>query len=406
MKIQYLLLILSVLLLFACSDNEKPEGDLTFIVYMAADNSLSEYALLDICQMEMADFDPSRVNVIVQADFLYTEDNPACRRWRILPDGINDEIITSPVIEELGEIDSGDWHSLTDFYNWAVDEYPAQNYVLSIWSHGNDWYSYSSTPNHFCPDHESSSWFDIPGKDLQQAFRHFNCEPDLVILDACNMQSLEVLAEIAGDTDRICSSTDIVPSLGFPYHDILTSLSADLPAAINYDVIPHLYVDSYLPFMGSQNYQGEINQPVGASMIKSEVLSDSLLVMIADLVDYALNNTVAPEVFLAARAQCYEFNDLEMNVDLFQFVSFLMEEEIDSELYNICSGIKALMFINRDYYNYPSYDLANILVTFPETANRESWNNLQEQYRLLDFHLLTGWADFINWLISGNVGYI
>ncbi|MCF7920821.1 MAG: hypothetical protein K9N06_12995 [Candidatus Cloacimonetes bacterium] len=400
MKVKYLIMIVAGLFLFACSENEKTEKELTFLVYMAADNSLSEFATSDINQMELADFDPEKTNVIVQADFLYNAEDPSCRRWQIYPDGLYDEIVSSPVIDQLGEIDSGDWHSLTTFYNWAVAEYPADEYVLSIWSHGNDWYSYPANPNHFCPDFDSSSWFDIPGKDLQQAFQHFKRKPALVIFDACHMQSLEVLSEIISYTSKICGSTDIVPNQGFPYHDVISSLAVESPIS-NYDILPQIFVDSYRTG-GSQNYQGQINQPVNASIINTDVLADTILTNISELVTYSLNNNVDRQKFLTARERCYEFNDLSIDVDLFQFLNFLLENDLETDLYNISSRLAQQIFINRDYYNYPSYFLGNILITFPEEADLDHWINLRDQYYQLDFHILTGWGDFISWLLEAD----
>jgi len=385
----------------SCSSEDKDKKALTFLVYMAADNSLTDFVFPDMSQMERANFDPDQVNVIVQADLIYYAEDSSCRRWQIMPDDTYDEIVTSPVIEQMGEIDTGDWYSLKEFYNWGVTNFPAENYILTIWSHGNDWYSYPATPNHFCPDNLSTSWFDIPGKDLQNAFQRFKVKPDLVIMDACHMQSLETVSEMADYANIVCGSTDTVPELGLPYNDVITSLYNDLPNSLNYGDIAQIYVDSYRPG-GSQNTLGNITQPINMSVIESSIITGSIQPLVAEFVNYVLENEPDRELFLDIRSQCYEFNDLSMNIDLFQFVMKLNESDIDVELSDICSRLGELIFSDRDFYNYPSYYVGNIQVTFPKLVDLDNWNNLQDQYHLLDFDIMTNWSGFINWLMYAN----
>jgi hypothetical protein len=42
-------------------------------------------------------------------------------------------------VQELGEVDMGDPQALTDFIVWAVENYPAEHYMIVIGSHGGGW---------------------------------------------------------------------------------------------------------------------------------------------------------------------------------------------------------------------------------------------------------------------------
>ncbi|MBN2830237.1 MAG: hypothetical protein JXR56_07950, partial [Candidatus Cloacimonetes bacterium] len=97
-----MLLITSVTLVAATAD-------WTILVYMAADNGLSEAALSDIDEMERATPSGS-VNIIVQADLsdVFNEDGRAYR-YKIQHDEVDE--VTSPIVGSLGEIDSGDWRT-------------------------------------------------------------------------------------------------------------------------------------------------------------------------------------------------------------------------------------------------------------------------------------------------------
>ncbi|MDP8209199.1 MAG: clostripain-related cysteine peptidase [Candidatus Stygibacter australis] len=387
---------LSALFLSSCTVKTPPHKAVTFMVYMAADNSLSEFALTDIDEMERAHFNNSEANVIVQADQAVYAENPYCRRWEIVADSLYDDQVSSPLIDELGEIDSGDWHSLAAFYNWCVDNYPAERYVLSIWSHGNDWYSYATNPNKFCVDSQSNSFISITEGELELAFRAFDEYPDLVILDACHMQSIEVLSEISPWCNYISGSTDLIPDSGYPYDEIITAVCR----ALNYDysAIPDIYVNSYKPG-GSQNPTGMLNQAVCASLIETEVFNDEILNSVAEFVVYCLDH---PEVFsdlMSARAGCFEYNDLEIDVDLLEFCWKLTDLTNDPELAELAAKLNEELITANNFYNYPAAYAGNLLITFPEISDSETWMNLRNDFYKLNFNQLTNWGELINKIV-------
>jgi len=94
----------------------------TVLLYMAADNNLAEMGRLDINSLESV-AQPANLNLIVQADF-----PEGAKRYKIQQD--NSEQITSPVLANLGTINSGDPNTLNSFIKWGFNRYPAQSKTL------------------------------------------------------------------------------------------------------------------------------------------------------------------------------------------------------------------------------------------------------------------------------------
>lgn len=119
-------------------------ADWTILSFLSADNDLEKNALFDINEMEAAGPAPN-INLIIQLDrpqFGYNDGaNNFGEAVRIKIQKDNDRVkITSPVVMKLGSsVNSGDPKTLSDFIEWGIKNYPAQRYMLVLWSHGSGW---------------------------------------------------------------------------------------------------------------------------------------------------------------------------------------------------------------------------------------------------------------------------
>ena len=121
----------------------------TFMVYLDADNDLEKFGIADFNEMETVG-STSDVQIVVQMDRIpgYDATNgdwTDTRRFRVIKDN-DTKTISSPVLQNLGEVNMGDPQSLVDFVNWAKTNYPADHYCLVLWDHGGGWrkpYKYS-----------------------------------------------------------------------------------------------------------------------------------------------------------------------------------------------------------------------------------------------------------------------
>lgn len=226
----------AMLFLLACHHPDpqrhapEPEPERwTVFVYMNGDNDLEEYVVHDLNELE-AGGSSAYVDVIVQADRIEGYDDrdgdwTGTRRYRIEADA-DLETVTSPVIEELGELDMGDPAVLADFLAWGDAEYPADHRVLALWDHGDGW---TIAPS------EAVSWDDTDGNDLSIAEGELAAgleaaDPfDIVAFDACNMANWEVGHALAPYADFMVASEATVGGEGLQYTPLLTLLR-DAPA--------------------------------------------------------------------------------------------------------------------------------------------------------------------------------
>lgn len=112
----------------------------TVMVFLNGDNNLEKYALQDFREMAKVG-STEKVNVIAQFDRngVYEVTTPQwsdCLRFRIEKDM---EPIPANSIERLGEVNMGKGEVLASFVRWAIQNFPANRYMLDVWDHGQGW---------------------------------------------------------------------------------------------------------------------------------------------------------------------------------------------------------------------------------------------------------------------------
>ena len=203
----------------------------TFLVFLNADNSLEPWGIEDVNAMEMVG-SSAEVDIIVQMDRIIGYDTSngdwtGCRRMRIERDS-DPATITSPVLQEMGELDMGDWQVLRDFVQWGTTNYPAEHYVLVLWNHGNGWRSATAESRN--PLTRGVSFDDTSGTNISipDLPRALDVQPrlDIISFDACLMQMTEVAYELRHFGRIMVGSEDNWPNEGYPYQTFLATLVA------------------------------------------------------------------------------------------------------------------------------------------------------------------------------------
>ncbi len=215
----------------------------TFMVYMAGDNNLDGAALRDIAEMAKAG-STKDVHVLVQLDRI---EDQKTRRFRITPGGG----FKKDCIESFGDTNTGDPQILYSFAKWAVDNYPADRYALILWNHGSGWWedakSRAAGPagnrprrplfRHAFPQaHRSICYDDTSGGDaldnrelrvvLAGICALLGRKIDLLGMDACLMNMVEVAYQLRDSVQVIVGSEIEEPFDGWPYAEILSRLIA------------------------------------------------------------------------------------------------------------------------------------------------------------------------------------
>ena len=244
----------------------------TILAYLAADNDLEGAALADIKEMERVGSRPGQVEIVVQVDRGASDDRPngdwhTARRYYITR-GRSRRRITSTLLADLGDVNTGDPRVLEDFLAFGVRAYPAERYALIIWNHGSGVYvpeemlAVSGARSHggvggvpdimplqphspFPAMSEPVPRLDPLGFGLAYDDRSGDCldtleiervlatghrllgrKIDLVGMDACLMAMLEIAWQIRDHARVLVASEEIEPGTGWPYAAILRDLIA------------------------------------------------------------------------------------------------------------------------------------------------------------------------------------
>lgn len=200
----------------------------TFMVYMAADNTLTVPGLINLDQMDAAGMNPE-VQVVMQAEFSPQQfanygvpaaaanipSNFNTFRYFISTGG-NLRLGPETAVTDIGNRDMTSPVTLRDFVNYSKATYPAERYALVLWNHGGGFTGLiedeTSNPGHFMSLDDMASALTGVGA------------LDLVAFDMCLMAGYETLAKLQGITKYALFSEAEVPGAGFPYTDALRVL--------------------------------------------------------------------------------------------------------------------------------------------------------------------------------------
>lgn len=226
----------------------------TWLVYLATENNVTRRGAESIEKMRLGlKGAGAGVRVLVQQDA-----SGGCVRWEVRPEG-------PPLSREsLGAVNSGDPNVMLDFLKWGAQLAPAERYTVIIWSHGTGWepgegdeqatavpgersegvaVPYSSVFSNtaaaldaLATDDREIARDDGTGQSLDTielgrvlgAFTKTIGRPvDLLVMNACQMASLEVAYQLREYVGCFVASEVNMSSRGLPYDTILPALAAE-----------------------------------------------------------------------------------------------------------------------------------------------------------------------------------
>ncbi|HNW45283.1 MAG TPA: clostripain-related cysteine peptidase [Elusimicrobiales bacterium] len=194
-----------------------PQKEWTILVFLNAKNDLESFGMGDMNEMERIG-SGKKFNVVVQLGRTPGEDASdgdwsGVRRYYMLQDK-DQKKINSPMLENLGMADMGDYRELVKFVNWGKQKYPAEKYLLIVWNHGAGWPGISF-------DGDTGNYITTP--QLAGALAATG-GVDVMATDACLMQMAEVAYELKDFAKYIVGSEETIPGKGYGYHKILRRL--------------------------------------------------------------------------------------------------------------------------------------------------------------------------------------
>jgi len=113
--------------------SQQEKKPYTLLVYIAGDNDLRSFVARNIQQMN-AVASNQNLNILIHLDIKISSNQKVTRRYFIAS---RDNIINTNLGDSTTQVmDSGDPTTLISAIQWAVKEYPAENYILILWDHG------------------------------------------------------------------------------------------------------------------------------------------------------------------------------------------------------------------------------------------------------------------------------
>lgn len=301
----------------------KNQKEWTIMVFLNAKNDLERFGIKDMNEMEMVG-SSDQVNIVVEMGRIKGYDSSngdwtGVKRFLIKKD-TDTNIINSPVIQEMGERDMGDYKNLADFVKWAKKTYPAKKYMLIVWNHGSGWEKSKGGKATKGISYDEASGNHINTPQLGLALKEAG-KVDVYGSDACLMAMAEVIYEIKDSATYIVGSEETEPGDGYTYNTLLAPLIAK--PTMGPAELAKLTVDAY-----SDHYK-EIGEGSTQAYVRAEKI-DEFLKLVNEFA-YAMSQSGEKQVVKDAmnQAQSYAISD---NKDLYHFAQLVVSKTQNADV--------------------------------------------------------------------------
>jgi len=358
----------------------------TVMVYMDGDNNLEWCYWRNLDMMESVG-STEEVSIVVQMDPY--DDCTGTYRYYItgVEAGSEYPLYPDDVVQSLPEQNMSDPATLTDFVNWASDNYPADHYMLILCDHGAGWREEDEIFKGIIWDDTTGGWEHIDIPELAQSLDTANVNIDILGLDACNMQMIEVAWELGMEMSTppnyLIASENTGWTPVWPYDDFLAELTGN--PNIEQLAICETIVNGYI------NSFSTLSATMSTFHFNNEFLSNGLGI-INDFANALLVSTYQEEISSArSTAQAYVLWDWPQYKDLYDFAQIIKNNVPD------CQGeAQAVMdlinsVIVAEGHTGPGMDNSHGLSIYLIDSPAE----YDSSYDLLQFAIDTQWDEFL-----------
>jgi hypothetical protein len=380
------------LMIFAMHYGECEEATWTIMLYVDGDNNL-EFWAWDILGMVESVGSSGEVNIIAQIDPY--DDCTGTYRYHVTDteEGTVYPLYPDDIVQSMSEQNMSDPAVLTDFVNWSATHYPAEHYLLVLSDHGAGWREKDEIFKGIIWDDTTGGWEHIDIPELAQSLENTNVDIDILALDACNMQMIEVAHELGKEMtsppNYLVASENTGWTGGLPYDELVGDLVNN--PNMTQLAICEMIVNGYINNLSSQVLPATIS----ALQFNNEFLNNSLGI-INNFSTALMDSTYQEEISNAkSTAQAYVLWDRPQYKDLYDFAQIIKNNVSDCQ-----SEAQAVMdlisnIIVAEGHTGPgmdnSYGLSIYLIDSP--------GEYDSSYDLLQFSVDTQWDEF---LLSGE----
>lgn len=242
-KISWILLYMVLYLFYSCqrTDRIEPRKEMTVVIYMAAENSLSSFAwddLEELCRATHAI--PEEANVVVYIDSSNGDNGGLPVIYRL-----TDRKGLTIWHQFKSEHSSTDSTQFVNNLQLILEHFPADKYGLVLWSHGSAWLPTLPDSEQAAPvrysfgiDNDQNS---LQNKGTRLSLTGLKWALDqlppmkYIFFDACYMQAIEVAYQLKDNAEYIVGSPAEIPGKGAPYDIVLADLvSGDMPKLVEH----------------------------------------------------------------------------------------------------------------------------------------------------------------------------
>lgn len=355
----------------------------TVLLYSAADNNLTSAMVDDVKEIETVGSD-SYTHIAAQVD---QGGDIGAARYR-LEKSSDPSQISSPVLEDMGQVNMSDPGTLADFIKWGVKTYPAEHYMVIISDHGNGW-------NGAVEDDSHGGWMK-PG-DIRQAFEVAQADTgkkiDILGMDACLMANAEFAHEMKDSVDYLVASEQTEGADGWNYSQILNpQLLQNLQARqlMKVDVTPREL--AVLGVSSAQAAQDHLPTMTAIDMAKIPAVTQS----VGELGQAIVASEASTETYQNIASATENFWGYS---DMGDFASRLVASpDIDAGVKDAAARVNAAradaVIAEQHSDQYPGANGLTMEINF--------WNDVSEDYNALKFDQESHWSQAMAKVANGG----
>jgi hypothetical protein len=401
--------------------NDNPKSGWTVIIQFAMDNNIDYYMendfglisnyLQTLEQIEAGDVN-NKIDIVILFD-AYSTDSMGVGYVSTFADGyyhLTGGNFADDLVLSVGEINSGSVSQTTAFLQWAVDHYPAEGYLYSVFNHGGG-FDDANAEGTFAAargiafDEDAGDCLSHHELEQAAAFlkNKIGANIDLFYPYACLMGGVELAYQVRENADYILFSEELFPADYWSYGALKIITENDKVSA--YD-IGRAFCDSAYDYFTNVG-----RQPFSLSLVRLDMMDD-LYGLLDDYGRAAVSdmqtNSDAFEYYEAAawaRSMVYDNN---LNDDTYYYIDLGSYMYEISDLAGIGAGVRGLaadlirmindivVYSKNTFYFKVNYKIMGLTIfhnmwyseyTYPVAVyksilsfGQNAWSDYQEEY--------------------------
>lgn len=310
----------------------------TVAIYMNGRSNIEPFAFKDFNRFETVGSN-EEVNILVEIGRAkgFKDSNPdwqGVRRYYVKKDD-NPDNINSDLIEDLGNIDMGNWKNAADFLKWVKENYPAKKIMFIIWDHGWGWIDPVKENQNLITksiSHDFVTGNYIKTTELPLIFKSAG-GVDVYASMACFMQMAEVAYGIKDYANVIIGSEEVIQLPSFNWEDFFALLEKN-PSASS-DKVGIYMVDTFKEMYSRPQYYNDLiasKYGTQLSAIRGNRLDK--FAQIIKKISAILSNYKDIEAISKAKKEVLRFEVGDENTDPDKLISFY------GDIYNFCELVE------------------------------------------------------------------